>query len=407
MEGKQPESNGQGLGNGKGKGAGGATGALPGQGVEHRSEQGAAHAQNTLKNPHYTGEFPGRGLEHRSATAGQHAQNTVKNKNLQGEAQDVVVQLGKNGEHLYFHHSDHLGSVSTVTNAEGKPVEHLEYFPFGETWLDQNHNVDKTSYRFTGKEYDQETGLYYFGARYYEPRLSIWVSPDKYLEKYLPTGDKEKGKRLPGMGGVYRPGNISLYTYAGSNPVKFTDPDGNFIWFVAPAVVVAYMLYEPDVANAPGPESEIQHSPTALERGMDFAELATIPVGGEVTAGKQLGRLAAHLAANEVKKDIRSAFKGMLNNATRSEKQTTKTHGPQYERKGGREQAEKDFAAMPGEVDRQPNGAIVKTDKDGNVATMYRSSETGETSIEVRLKNPETGKSEATAVFRFGDTKPK
>jgi len=60
-------------------------------------------------------------------------------------------------------------------------VEHLEYFPFGETWLDQHHNVDKTSYRFTGKEYDQEAGLYYFGARYYEPRLSVWVSADPIL----------------------------------------------------------------------------------------------------------------------------------------------------------------------------------------------------------------------------------
>jgi len=84
-------------------------GTFPGQGVEHRSATADEHAQNTLKNPHYTGEFPGRGLEHRSATAGQHAQNTVKNKNLQGDPQDVVLQLGKSGEHLYFHHSDHLG----------------------------------------------------------------------------------------------------------------------------------------------------------------------------------------------------------------------------------------------------------------------------------------------------------
>ncbi|MDH4120625.1 MAG: RHS repeat-associated core domain-containing protein [Deltaproteobacteria bacterium] len=221
MEGQTPESNGQGLadGKGKGKGAGGATGALPGQGVEHRSEQGAAHAQNTLKNPHYTGEFPGRGLEHRSATAGQHAQNTVKNKNLQGEAQDVVVQLGKNGEHLYFHHSDHLGSVSTVTNADGKPVEHLEYFPFGETWLDQHHNVDKTSYRFTGKEYDQETGLYYFGARYYEPRLSIWTSTDPILGSYM--GGKPNG-------GVYSLGNLSLYSYGRLNPILYIDPNGKW-----------------------------------------------------------------------------------------------------------------------------------------------------------------------------------
>jgi len=208
---------------------------FPGQGVEHRSEQGAAHAQNTLKNPHYTGTLPGRGLAHRSSTADQHAQNTLKNPHLQGDAQDVIVQLGKNGEHLYFHHSDHLGSVSTVTNADGKPVEHLEYFPFGETWVDQHHNVDKTSYRFTGKELDAETGMYYFGARYYEPRLSIWVSPDKALEKFIPNlldkKQQEEGydpaKDLAGMGGIYRPNNISMYKYASNNPLFYYDPNGN------------------------------------------------------------------------------------------------------------------------------------------------------------------------------------
>ena len=66
---------------------------------------------------------------------------------------------------LYFYHPDHLGSSSYVTDLNGKPYEHLQYFPFGESWVEQNSNVQRTPYLFTAKELDEETKLYYFGAR--------------------------------------------------------------------------------------------------------------------------------------------------------------------------------------------------------------------------------------------------
>jgi len=74
---------------------------------------------------------------------------------------------------------------------------------------------------------DEDTGLYYFGARYYDARTSVWASVDPILAKYLPTGDKEKDGKLPGMGGVFNTTNLNLYHYAGLNPVKLVDPDGN------------------------------------------------------------------------------------------------------------------------------------------------------------------------------------
>ena len=83
----------------------------------------------------------------------------------------------------------------------------------------------------TGKERDIETGLYYFGARYLDSRTGRWISGDPAVGDYVPSApvDDEARKRnqnLPGMGGVFNAVNLHVYHYAGNNPVKYTDPDG-------------------------------------------------------------------------------------------------------------------------------------------------------------------------------------
>ncbi len=106
----------------------------------------------------------------------------------------------------FFYHPDHLGSSSFITNLDGEVVQHIEYVPFGEVFIEERNNVWNTPYLFNAKEFDEETGLYYYGARYYNPRLSIWISPDNLQEK------------LP---------EFSTYTYTHNNPIKYIDPDGN------------------------------------------------------------------------------------------------------------------------------------------------------------------------------------
>ena len=105
----------------------------------------------------------------------------------------------------FYYHPDHLGSSSYITNLDGEVVQHIEYVPFGEVFVEERNNIWNTPYLFNAKEFDEETGLYYYGARYYDPRLSLWLSIDPKEEKYS---------------------NVSTYCYVISNPLKYTDPTG-------------------------------------------------------------------------------------------------------------------------------------------------------------------------------------
>jgi RHS repeat-associated protein len=128
----------------------------------------------------------------------------------------------------FYYHGDHLGSSNMITDAYGAVYQHLEYFPYGESWIEEggSHGGNLPGYKFTGKELDPETGLYYYGARYYDPVLSRWISADPIFGQYLPTGDKQKDLDLRGMGGVYNPINMGLYTYTHQNPITMVDLDG-------------------------------------------------------------------------------------------------------------------------------------------------------------------------------------
>ena len=79
----------------------------------------------------------------------------------------------------------------------------MEYFAFGETFLEEHSNTDSTPYLFNGKELYEETGLYYYGARYYDVKTSVWQSVD-------PLAD------------------ITLQPYSAfnNNPIFYNDPTG-------------------------------------------------------------------------------------------------------------------------------------------------------------------------------------
>ena len=105
----------------------------------------------------------------------------------------------------FYYHPDHLGSSSYITNLDGEVVQHIEYVPFGEVFIEERNDVWNTPYLFNAKEFDEETGMYYYGARYYDPRLSLWMSTDP-------------------MELIYS--WISSYCYTTNNPIRYSDPNG-------------------------------------------------------------------------------------------------------------------------------------------------------------------------------------
>ena len=124
----------------------------------------------------------------------------------------------------YYYHSDHLGSATLISDYKGDEYQRIEYTPYGETWVEKTGNtgLEWLPYKFTAKELDEETGLYYYGARYLDPKYSMWISTDPALGEYL-------GQSGKGEGGIYNSANLNLYHYANNNPIKYTDPDGNFV----------------------------------------------------------------------------------------------------------------------------------------------------------------------------------
>ena len=108
----------------------------------------------------------------------------------------------------YFYHPDHLGSSSWITDNNGYTIQYLHYLPFGEDWVDERNSSWFTPYTFSAKEKDVETGYGYFGARYYDSGLSIWLSVDPMSDKYP---------------------SLSPYNYCANNPVILVDPDGRKI----------------------------------------------------------------------------------------------------------------------------------------------------------------------------------
>ncbi|OGW83658.1 MAG: hypothetical protein A2987_04765 [Omnitrophica bacterium RIFCSPLOWO2_01_FULL_45_10] len=125
----------------------------------------------------------------------------------------VTKDEGRGTTDVSFYHSDHLGSSSIITDASGSQVEHYEYTPYGTIAVSET--VSRPSFlvhhKFTGKELDN-TGLYFYGARYYDPEIGRFITADPTIQR------------------PYDPQDLNRYSYCRNNPINYTDPSGLSWW---------------------------------------------------------------------------------------------------------------------------------------------------------------------------------
>jgi len=114
-----------------------------------------------------------------------------------------------------IYHYDEQGNVIQETDEEGNIVKRYRFDPFGN--LEAQWGTEPNRYLFTGKEKD-ENGLYYFGARYYNPRLGRWITPEPRLYSTHPKLALNRKN----------PQGLNPYTYCFNNPLKYIDVEGKW-----------------------------------------------------------------------------------------------------------------------------------------------------------------------------------
>jgi len=115
------------------------------------------------------------------------------------------------GSDTLYYHADHLGGANVLTDFEGTVKEIIEYKPFGGYARQDKYGTDEevARYYFTGQRKDEETGLYFYNARYYDPDLGRFITADTRV-----THPND-------------PQDLNRYSYTSNNPVNRIDPTGH------------------------------------------------------------------------------------------------------------------------------------------------------------------------------------
>lgn len=177
------------------------------------------YQNGSLKQTTYT---PEKSFE----TKKQATDSSVLNTSYYYVNDELVARKNSDGSKV-FYSNDHLNSTNILTDASGKLIEETTYYPYG----DIRSGGTKSKYLYTGQEKDLETGLNYYGARYYNSHIARFTQADSMLPD------------------PYDPQQLNRYAYTRNNPLKYTDPSGNLIQI--PILLYAGGAYLTTVTSTP------------------------------------------------------------------------------------------------------------------------------------------------------------
>jgi len=152
---------------------------------------------------------------------------------------------------ITYVHSDPDGTAFAATNEEGNVEWKIEHFPFGREF-ENTSQERKNDISFAGKPYDDEIGLSYFGARWYDPDLGRFTGIDP-----MPVQEND-----------YE--TFNRYAYGFNNPYKYVDPDGNFAFLIPVAIFLAKEIAAEAASRATGGATDflsVRRSGTKLIKG--------------------------------------------------------------------------------------------------------------------------------------------
>ena len=124
---------------------------------------------------------------------------------LFGNRDDEILARYRPNEGTAWYLTDKLGTIHDLINEFGLVINHVDYDSFGGI-VAQTDLAAGDRFLFTGREFDFETGLYYYRARYYDPLLGRFISQDPIS---------------------FAGNDANLYRYVGNSPLNATDPTGN------------------------------------------------------------------------------------------------------------------------------------------------------------------------------------